>query len=237
MLELGLLQVGWFVDFVPAWLGPLLVGTGIILLIIGLIHRYEIIVGDIPYQPDYRFGLLLLTCLATMYPWITTHTDVFALTVVLFARTLEGGTTVRFSQKILKFKETSNWGGGGKELKRKILYRMTGVLAIILGVWIAIGLVIFGPISNSLAYDLALVWTLVTLSVAVLGVVWKLSKVDQTVPVLLGLGVVLAFAGVEIYNYINFITQIGSFVLGNIAFTSGYLIALWIWGRERGLFD
>ncbi|WP_324761227.1 hypothetical protein [Haloarcula montana] len=195
-------------------------------------------------------NLLKLPTFFIRYPFVYTAVFIFA------AKMIEGAGAIALYQKIVYANEnwtlsggssstdrsnnlgiierikniTDDWGfPGNTSLKQKAARRLILLLIGIIGSYAAIGTLIFTSLSLPLSRLLIVTWTLATFLVSLLGLTWKVSKINANINSVLLYGTILILAGAEVTNLANLVAEITVFAAGGVGYTIGYLLTMILW--------
>lgn len=201
------LQLSFLLDYVPVWLGPLLLAAGLILVIVTF--------GSFSLAGESRSftltGVMLLCAFGggalMLVPFYMRRTYIFAAGLLLAGRWIEGVAATRLVSKIIRFVSGTGSGSLSATIRRR--FRRAAIIVgvfLIVG-WAAVWVLVLGPVVVSRTYDLTLIWTLLVGVLSVLGLGFKFSSVDSRIysveprfiPMVIGL--ILAVTGAELYNF------------------------------------
>ncbi|WP_162562401.1 hypothetical protein [Salinigranum rubrum] len=222
---MNILQVGFILDYVPAWLGPTLLLIGVGTVVIGFIwmsvKSTERDDTRTPSTLEYKTAFLITGAGILMLGLHTylNHTFIFVTGALMAGRWIEGIAATKFVAKISAFfSDSSGNNNAVKSYIKKRAYRLAGVLLfLILAVWTAIYAIILGFGEGQPALQLALVWTIIVGALSLFGLMWKLREI-YLIPLarLKGLepqplrvwvlfvmmnAMVLAIVGAQLYNF------------------------------------
>jgi hypothetical protein len=204
------LQLSWIVDYVPDWLGPTLLGSGLLLVVFTFLSfSYS---GDGDESTSLSVGTFALLSIGVgggflAVPLYRRYTFAFAAGLLLAGRWIEGVAATRLLTKVIRFFSGTGTGSLSGTLKRRLRRMAIVVLVLLLAGWTALWVVLFGPVVVSQTYDLTLIWTTLVGVLSLLGLGFKFTSVDNRVylieprfvPMLLGL--ILAVTGAQLYNF------------------------------------
>jgi hypothetical protein len=233
----GLLQLGWYVDFVPPWLAPTIILTG---LLIVAAHAYASIfnaldldsVGVSGYATNATAALFLGTAFAGVVgvaPWYLAGNWVLIGLLGFLGQWIQGIAAVRFLQKVWIFVSERRLAGSG--LPKRLGYFLIVYFVIALLVWGVIVAFVFTETLDSVTYSVTLVWTLVVFVTSLAGLVWRLKGARKSMSTPLLVGFVLMIAGAAIQN-LSLLAEINVFLLGTAGYWGGYLVAVAVWVRH-----
>lgn len=220
------LQVSWFLDYVPKWLSLVLLVSGLFLLIIGYLEVF--------YQEETRdmttVGIILiatgLSLIAFQSHVLTPFYHILVLTML--AKWIEGVSAIRFYQKLASFLDNKQWPRS-ITLKETVTFKLASLFAFVIGGWAIVLILVTGPFLNSIQYDIALVWTLMTLSISFIGLSYKFWAIRSDISPIALLGLILLITGGELANLRSLSEQIWIFIIGNAVYTLGYWGAAYLW--------
>jgi hypothetical protein len=227
-LRLGALQVDVVVDFVPGLLGPTLIFFGLELVLVGTflsVFRRAGVLSRLTNREQFlavggvAVGLLFaasgaLRRLDLLDPYV----------VFLFAlgRVLQGASAARFYRRILDVLRGRGGGGVGGRIRRGSI---TLFVCFFAG-WLAVRVLTQGPIVGTVGQSLRLVWTGFVVVTTALGITWKLRHAEDTLDRGLRPGLVLCVTGAEVYNFASIGMELGTYLVGSVAFSLGFWVAV-----------
>lgn len=232
------MQLSWVFNHEPPWLGPAVMTVGV--LVFG--YGYANSISRSGFQTwAIGGGILGLFVL----PWYVSQTGLFAAAFYLLGKWFSGIGAVRFYQKVQKvvYKRRMTMNGtavvtqerrdGRGHLWRTITlffgFKLAIFLVVLVGTGIALYLLAFGPLVVTVAYELLVVWTLVTLLISILGLTWKFWSLRGELPVTVTGGIIILISGAQIYNYRLLVTDITLFIAGEVVYTLAYVLAVALW--------
>jgi hypothetical protein len=202
------LQLSWFVDYVPAWLGPALIAVGLL----SVLFTFGVFVtAGRDSQSVTLGGLVVLSGIVggglLIVPLYVRHTSVVAAGMLLAGRWLEGVAATRVLTKAIRFFSGTGSGGLASALRRRLRRGAIVFGLLLVAGWAAIWVLVFGPVALSRTYELTLIWTVLVGVLSFLGLGFKFTSVDSRVysavptfvPMVLGL--ILAVTGAQLYNF------------------------------------
>lgn len=222
------LQVGFFVDYVPEWLGPLLMASGIFYLIIGYFET-SILQTELSASPV----ALVMMATGLMLLFVQSYLSLGPIVIVIllaFTRWIEGVAAVRFYQKVayvLRHRDLPHTG----TLTDRVALKLLMLFTVIMGGWAVLLVLTRGPFIRSLTYDLALVWTLVSATISILGMSLKFLSIRDQLPLISLFGFAVASTGAELFNFTSLFTELKVFAVSNISYSLGYWVAVYLWLR------
>ena len=220
------LFIGQFLDYVPTWFSPALMIGGFYLLFVG--HSSDL------WKDNFRiirpFGVFLVSfgiCLIGISLYIR---NAWWLTVMLtsFSRWIEGVAAVKTYRKIASLIRGYDVSSESKFVGR-IRFHVVILFLLVVGGWAIIALLVYGPIQFTRGYFVALVWTLLTVIISLIGMSWKFWSIRNAKSSSTLLGFLLITAGAEIYNYSSLFLDFSSFTISNISYSMGYWFAIGLW--------
>lgn len=201
-------QVSWFLDSTPEYLGPFLIAIG--LLITTATFLTTAIRGSDSLGSLVGVFIVALIGSGIVGIWVfQRYTFLFAALMLLAGRWIEGVAATRFLSTLVRFFSLNSSQSGDLVAKivRRLKYALLiGFITVVAG-WIALGVIMFGPVTKTYAYELAVVWTVYVGLLSLLGLVWKFRRVDnevyKRVPFVLPslVGLILAVTGSQLYNF------------------------------------
>jgi hypothetical protein len=241
MIEFIPVQVGVFIDEVPSWLGPALIFFGLECLLATFISRHLNRIYQHPPQ-EFRIAIWLVILgtlfLTTGFSQVVGIAPLFAFLLLFFGRMIEGAAAIRLLRKVEAAIESSRSSGPTlperllNKLLSKFRYRaLTGF--VILVAYAAISYtILFGPLHQSLQYDIALYWTVMVFTLSIMGLSWKLSDIQSELGSPLLLGLFLCVGGAEVFNF-QFIGNLVTIILGTIGHFVGLVLAIFFYLFSR----
>lgn len=202
-----LLQLSLLLDYVPAWLGPLLLAAGLILVVVTF--------GSFSLAGESRSftltGVMLLCAFVggglMLVPFYMRRTYIFAAGLLLAGRWIEGVAATRLVSKIVRFVSGTGSGSLSATIRRR--FRRAAIIGgvLLIAGWAAVWVLVLGPVVVSRTYDLTLIWTLLVGLLSILGLGFKFSSVDSRIysveprfiPMIIGL--ILSVTGAQLYNF------------------------------------
>jgi hypothetical protein len=201
------IQLSLILDYVPDWLGPVLLAVGLVLVVVTF--------GTFSLSGESRSitltGALLLCAIVggglMLVPFYMRRTYIFAAGLLLAGRWIEGVAATRLLSKIIRFVSGTGSGSLSAAIKRRFRRGAIVFGVLLITGWSAVWVLVLGPVVVSRTYDLTLIWTLLVGILSVLGLGFKFSSVDSRVysvdprfiPMVIGL--ILAVTGAELYNF------------------------------------
>lgn len=188
-----ILQIQFF-EYLPRWLAPALLVTGIALFLLGYLRTFG------PWWAQNWLGsaLTVLGGVLIVLEAIPEFTSVLMLLFFAFAKWFEGVGVIRIYRIIVGFFSTSQ-SDGSSVTKHVYKYLLIGFI-VLLTAWAIVLTVIFGPFQLPLENEIAIIWTVTIVLLAVVGMGFKLRSAAERLPLSLIAGFTLAAAGTEIYS-------------------------------------
>ena len=217
-----ILQVSWFVDYVPPWLGIVLILTGASLVYV----RALTFAAD----PFGFFGLVTIVMIISGFSLGLYQAYIEAPVIMVtvfggFGRYIEGLAVVRLYQKIEYMLREQSYPSGHGGLRTKLLFKLAAVFIVIATGWVIVFLMLFGDLDLSYEYALTLFWTLATVILSSVGLYVKIWSAHEALNSIFVIGTVLIITGSEIYNISTLGQEFVSFVAVNIAYAIGFWVA------------
>jgi MFS family permease len=180
------LQVGFFVDYVPAWLGPTLLMLGLAVMV-GLFWGMAITnARDDPQNsmsddPERRMAFIV-TFVGSLFVLIhiyLNNTFLFAGMALLAGRWIEGVSATRFIATLSSFfSDSSSDQNIIVGYVKKRAYRFGGfLLFLLLAGWVIIYGLLLGFGGRQPALQLAFGWTIVVGTISLFGLMWKFRDI------------------------------------------------------------
>ena len=229
-----ILQVSWFIEFVPRWFSIILIMAGFTLGVAGFTPMSS---GTILSEVDsikslLAFMLLLIGLNLYIYGFINQFPNLQVIAILALAKYIEGISAAQLIRKIEAVARTGSLSAastGG--IKRRIISRLLTVLVGLIIFIIIVGIAIWGPVEFEFDYTVRLIWTLVTVVSSVLGLSAKYWKVTGQTNLFLFFGSLLMITGAEIYNMSSIQMDVITYIIGNIVYFSAYLISMYIFWK------
>jgi hypothetical protein len=225
-----LLQVSWFVDYVPPWLGIVLMSIGVLSLQ-ARVYENEYRNDNDLYEDDplsiitwIGFFIAAGGLVAMVYEAYLRIPVIMTTIFISVGRYIEGVAAVRFCQKISDAFHIRSLSSGHGGLRLKLMFILATVFAVIAAGWIIIFLMLWGPLEVSYEYALTLFWTIATVIISSIGLLAKIYPTYPTLNTQFMIGTVLVIAGAEIYNFSNLGQEVISFVVVSVAYAIGFWI-------------
>jgi hypothetical protein len=240
-----LLQVDWFVDYEPPWLGTAIMLVGIACVAVSYTRTVSVQKSTFYYV----YGLSALS--VAVAPWFLVYPEPFVVVLSFTGNWFQGVGLVRGFLKLRSYirrgvTAAKRWiasllgrtdgyqrdTGGGltgvfETIGWLLLFQLAGLLALTMSVWVGFGLTVYGELTfATLTTDIVITWTLVTLFGGILGLVWRFWSVRDTLPSLLLFGVVLLSVGAELHNFRSLDTDVALFLLNKGVFALGFVGAV-----------
>lgn len=239
-----LLQVDWLIDYEPAWLGPVIMILGLLLIISWYINYIS---GE--HAMLTAVGLITLLCAV---PWMVQNRQIIVVVLSIVGSWFQGVGVVRGYLKLTHYfrvfrkkigsrlfgygdnqidtkskKRNKNGQSGMKSAIEWLVFQLLGLLAVIMSIWILLGLTIASDFAiQSLTNDVIITWTLLTTFGAVLGLGWRFWSVRESFPSVVLLGVIFLASGAEIYNIRTLGGEVIVFLISRFVFFLGFLAAV-----------
>lgn len=216
-------------DFVPPWLGPSVVFLGVEVILVGAIQKalpetsalWTRLSGreSLLVTGSFSLGILLsASAILQQYSLV----GVYAAMLFGLGRLIEGAAAVRFYKQILLIAQRrGNRRGFGDRAKRLLVI----FFAFVVAGWLVVRIVTRGPIYGTVEKSIRLVWTGLTLFIAVYGIAPKLRFAEDILNNRLKIGFVLCVGGASIYNF-GTVMEISVFLGGLFAYSVGFWVAV-----------
>ncbi|MCU4801348.1 hypothetical protein OB920_13285 [Halobacteria archaeon HArc-gm2] len=217
-----ILQIRWFVDYVPEWLGAFLLAVGLALSVVvfWIISFWKTNFDNDELEYWYSSILAMVGAgFLSLYLYLN-QTFLFAAALLLTGRWIEGVAATRFVGRVLVFLSDKQQEGSAinRFIRRRLNHLFWLVLTVIISGWLAVYVLILGYREAPSTYQLALVWTIVVGSMSVFALVWKFRRVfkakyyeitassidsstNTTLIAIIITGLILAVVGAELYNF------------------------------------
>lgn len=223
------IQVGIWFDYIPRWLGPAAVFLGTELILGAALTTVFPVLRTEVFPSWFRFlivGAFVLGALFAVIGVLRLYGYLWAYVAVLVAlgSALQAASQVTFFVRGYILLTEGRWTGSLREKLPKVLASLFVTLA---AVTIAIRILVDGPFVYDWATELLITWTVMMFLSAVIGAAWQLRYLKHSYRQPLFVGMVLLFAGTEVYNLTLF-QDIAIQMLGGIAGAIGFWLAAFI---------
>ncbi|MFY4814599.1 hypothetical protein ACOJIV_18165 [Haloarcula sp. AONF1] len=227
------IQLTWFFDHAPQWLGPALIFLGLEALLVGGIFDElpPTALGAVRQDQRRRavsvllgLGILFTAAVIQRYELL----GAYAAYLLALGRAIEGVAAVKAYQRIETFLRSGQYPAN---LGTKIKYRLLGLLVLIVGGWLAIAILSADTTPSRTADRLRLLWTGLTLTFTTFGLYWHLGRSDVGLSRAVVAGFILCVCGAEIYGYATLAGEIGVTLAGALGYSSGFFVGVvaWLW--------
>lgn len=227
MMPEALLLIQLGPSFVPSWLGPAAIFFGVELILGGAVIRaFPALRNEDAFPSWFRFlivGTFVLGALFAVIGVLRLYGLLWAYIAVLVAlgNALQAAAQVKFFVRVYILVTEGRWTGSLQEKLPKVL---ASVFVILAAITIAIRILVVGPFVYDWATELLITWTAMMFLSAAIGAAWQLRYLNHRYRQPLFVGMVLLFAGTEVYNLTLF-QDIAIQILGGIAGTIGFWVA------------
>ena len=220
------LQASLFFDLFPAGVAVVLVTTGVVIAVATIVAAG----GETNQLRWLAVSGVVLGGLLFMYGVAQMDVTPMMTGVVLIAGYIEGMSSLRIYQKLrYSFRRRVLPGSASTvvSLSTRAILGALGVYVLVAGVWVALFLVVWGPIEVGLTRTVQFYWALVTVVISSIGLWVKLGG-DSIDGMATGakLGTVFIIVGAEVYNFqslrLNLLVYLGT----SAAYTVGYFVAV-----------
>jgi hypothetical protein len=220
------LQASLFFDLFPAGVAVVLVTTGVVIAVATIVAAG----GETNRLRWLAVSGVVLGGLLFMYGVAQMDVTPMMIGVVLIAGYIEGMSSLRIYQKLrYSFRRRVLPGSASTvvSLSTRAILGALGVYVLVAGVWVALFLVVWGPIEVGLTRTVQFYWALVTVVISSIGLWVKLGG-DSIDGMATGakLGTVFIIVGAEVYNFqslrLNLLVYLGT----SAAYTVGYFVAV-----------
>lgn len=232
----------WFATYVPRSLGPTVVVCGLFISSIGLFRNalkqlFIEVNSNLEYAVPALAGLIYVwavTNLITLPAYLVRHPAGYAVFFALAAKWIERVSAVMiFPQlcyvvnnfrEVLRTRSTPSKTTLPQATVRGLILLFLGIMAS----YAIIGVLLFQqgvPIPGGAL--LVVIWTLLTFTVSLLGLLWKVSTIE--LPGYILYGTIFMLSGAEITNFASIGGDIRVFLAGGIGYGLGFLTMLALW--------
>lgn len=229
-LELSPLQLPSLIfDFVPPWLGPSLIFLGVEVILVGAIQKslpetstlWTRLSKQESLMVTGSFALgILFSASAVLQQFSLVGT--YAAMLFGLGRLIEGAAAVRFFKRVLLVARGQGHQGGMERWAKRLLVVF---FAFVIAGWLVVRILTRGPIYGTVEKSIRLVWTGLTLFVAVYGIAPKLRFAEDVLNNRLKMGFVFCVGGASIYNF-GTVMDVGVFLIGLLAYSVGFWVAV-----------
>ena len=219
-------QASLFFDLFPDGAAVVLVTAGVVVVVATIVSEG----GESRRLRWIAAGGVALG--GTLFMYGVTRMDVtpMMIGVVLIAGYIEGLSSFRIYQKLLYSVRSQSLPGSAASvpsLSTRAVAGAVGLYALVAGLWIALFLLVWGPIDAGLGTTIQFYWTGATVVLSSLGLWLKLGG-ESTEGMASGvkIGAVLIIVGAEVYNFQTFRLNLLLYVATSLAYTVGYFVAV-----------
>lgn len=146
-----------------------------------------------------------------------------ALGLFAMGRFVEGGAAVRGLRKLAYVLRHRSFPGGAGGLKKKARYVAIRAAVGLVTTGALYGLLVAGGLDAPLVL-LTLAWTLGTFTMAILGLSWKLGSAEEQLSPSIIVGLLVAFGGATVFDYVNLLMDVTALLVGTGAFIGGVVL-------------
>jgi hypothetical protein len=220
------LQASLFFDLFPAGVAVVLVTAGVVVAVGTIVAAG----GETNRLRWLAVSGVVLGGILFMYGIAQMNVTPMMVGVVLIAGYIEGVSSLRIYQKLrYSYRRRSLPGSASTvvSLSTRALLGAVAVYVLVAGVWVALFLVVWGPVDVGLTRTVQFYWALVTVVLSSVGLWVKLGG-DSVDGMATGakLGTVFVIVGAEVYNFqslrLNLLVYLGT----SAAYTVGYFVAV-----------
>lgn len=160
---------------------------------------------------------------------LQSNLDLYAVYLFLLFRTIEGAAAVRFYQKVAHIIVTQSLPTSNR-FKKKAKHLLLVFAIVAGGFGVALNIIANASGRTFPWYQLAVVYTIVSFLLAVLGVRWRLQLISDDINTPLIIGLALCIGGAEIFNFGSIFTEIAVISTGSITYQAGFWAAVLLTG-------
>jgi hypothetical protein len=231
-----------WIEFVPGWLGPTAVVIGLLLATVGLFRSgLDRLFSGVDSRFEYVLpavaGLIYIwamTNLLTLPAYVVRYPTGYAVLFAFSAKWIEGSSAVIILPKlsyvldnpreVIRTRSLPGQSTLTRTAKRRVVLFFLGIMAS----YAFIGALLFQQgLPIPAGGPLVVAWTVLTFTISILGLVWKVSTVE--LPPYLLYGTILVLSGAEVVNLASIAGDIRVFLAGGLGYTLGYLTLLGLW--------
>lgn len=223
-----LLQLSWFIEYAPDWLGETLVILAVGILLAEFLFRYS--EGDFApahkYQLRRYIGWLLFAVggAAFMKAGFEIGSTFTIISTLVVARFMEGIIAVRFYQKLTHIVTYSGFlNTADIQSVRRYLIGFTIYFFVLIAGWIVVMASLAGIINIGSERILHLYWTTVIAVISIITLTSKFWASKQDFGTYSVIGIALLITGAELHNLQSIEFVLTAYVVSVI----GYSLGLW----------
>ncbi|WP_415383048.1 hypothetical protein [Halosimplex sp. TS25] len=233
-----LLQISPFVRAEPAWLPAAAIFFGIQLVltwyfgnVVGATAAGQ--VGAIPSRErTVIVGSLVVgyLCIATALVRQYASVGLLSMYLLFLAKVIEGVASLRFVKKAVDFLAGGGSGSGSlrgvlRGLLPRLKFKFLAAFIALVGFSLVAYVITSDPVVRGRAYDVALIYTLMSFAIAVVGATYRLRAAPSTLNTTGKAGIIFCLAGAAIYDYQSLAGEVVSFMVGTVGYSIGFWIA------------
>lgn len=233
-IELLSIYFKWFFSYEPVWLGPVLMMCGASLVFVWFIFSIK--------DSDKTTIAIAIISIVVSFPWWIQNRQAAIILLSLIGSWFQAVGTVcgylrvkYYIRKIILVVKNNGPNSDGRQtdsfIKNSIpsgglewlVFQLTGILAVMISVWIGVGLIIVSEYNvPSVTKGVVVTWTLITTCSTVIGLGWRLWGIRESFDSTPMIGIIFLVSGSEVYNISIFGGRIFLFFLSKAV----YLVSL-----------
>lgn len=225
-----LLQVSWFIDYVPIWLGRVLALLGIALLILGMSIN-DLKTNSIrrrPIRVTVHMTAVSIFGASFTYAAYQTNAALTTIFVLMTARYMEGLVAIRLYQKVVYvLRNRSLPNTADLSLNRRLLLHFLGYFLLLVLGWGIVFAVLWGPIDVGIGWTIRFYWTLGVMVMSILGLTIKFWAASDNIGTITVIGSVLLIVGVELHNLRGLHLELVAYLLAVLSYSAGFWYAVY----------
>ncbi len=231
------LQIDWLLPTIPPSIGTLLTIFGMLIMLYAHIRETTSILSkrsnnkfSVPLQNEGRVAIVLSIGFFFLTIGVLRRYNLIPVYIALLyvvGSMIEGVGQVRFLRKIHSFLRGQGAGGG---ILRNLKYKLLSAFVVLLGGTIAIQLFFSAPTYGSAIPQVALIWTLMTFILTVIGLSHRVLPLKTELPSGMAIGYVVAVAGSEVYD-LTLAGEVIFILLGGVGYSLGFWLSVYYWLR------
>lgn len=230
------LQVDWFVDTVPRSLPTWLLVLGLEAMFFGTAldaaRDRDAFQGMSDRMQTAAVVALSLGFFFMALSVLRTAYALYAAYLFVLFRVVKGAADLRVYRKLVAVLRTRSLADVSSG--HLLTHGAVIVFVLIAGGWLAFGVMTRGPRLRSTWYDLALIYTGVSVAITSVGVRWRLQETDTDYSTGVTLGLMLCIAGADVFDYGTFGAEVAVTMAGVVSYGVGFWGAAFLWLSKGG---
>jgi len=225
-------------EYIPTWFGPVVLFFGMLLVLGGglttvfpeLTRNHSN--GQAATLPSwFQFSVVTAFVLGGIFATIGAlrlHGLLWLYIAALYAlgRALEATSHVNFYVRLYVLLTERQWVGS---TRGRLLRILATLFVTLTAITIVVYILAVGPFTGDQYTEILIIWTVWTFLTASIGAAWKFRHLHERYRTPVVLGMILLFAGAEVYNlrlFNEFVVQLIGGIAGTIGFWFAAIIAL-----------